>query len=217
MLEVDPTVNNLTLEPGAELTIPPGRTLTVNGALTNDGLLRQTINNVNGTTSFLHITGSGGDAYRGLEIISPAGNMGTTTVEIRGNQDCTSNPTSQPVQRCFDIAPTTNQSATVRFYYLPGEANSNPEDGVSVYHWNGASWDLQGGTYTRSSGGNPRWVQVTGVSDYSPFVLANATPTAVTLRGMATGTSTLMLFVFLLLMGLAAAMSIFTVIRQRTI
>ncbi|MBE2224360.1 MAG: carboxypeptidase regulatory-like domain-containing protein, partial [Anaerolineae bacterium] len=183
ILNVNPTVTDLTVEADAELTIPNGRSLTVTGSLINNGLLRQTINNVNSPTTFL---GMGG--YGGVEI-NPSGSMGNTTVEIRGNQDCTTNPTSQPVQRCFNISPATSQTATIRFYYLPGEANGNPENGVNVYHWNGGSWDLQTGTTTHSSGGDPRWVQVTGVSNFSPFVLDNGLPTAVSLTQFTTGSS----------------------------
>ncbi len=199
VLNVDATVFDLSVEADAELTIPNGRSLTINGTLTNNGLLRQTIDNVNGATTFLSMGG-----YGGVEI-NPSGNMGETVVEIRGNQDCTINPTSPHVQRCFDIDPSTPQTATIRFYYALGEANGNPEGGVSVYHWNGASWDLEAGTHSHSIGADPRWVQVTGVDEYSPFVLDIGTPTAVSLSqfttgGSATGTAVLLIISFVTLM-----------------
>jgi subtilisin family serine protease/N-acetylneuraminic acid mutarotase len=154
VLDMNPTVFDLTVAAGAELTIANGRSLTVNGTLTNNGLLRQTIASLPGgtTAEFLRIGGSSGDAYHGLDI-TPSAAMGAVTVEVRGNQDCTTNPASQPVRRCFAIDPTIDQSATVRFYYLPGEANGNPENGVNVYHWTGSGWELQSGMHTQSNGG----------------------------------------------------------------
>ncbi|MCA9980063.1 MAG: S8 family serine peptidase, partial [Anaerolineales bacterium] len=210
VLEMDPTVNNLTVAADAELTIPAGRTLTVNGTMTNNGTLRQSIDNVNALTTFL---GMGG--YGGVEI-TPAGNMGLTTVVIRGNQNCTTDNSSAAVQRCFDIAPTTDQVATIRFYYLPGEANGNAENGVGVYHWNGAGWDLEAGTVTHSSGADPRWVQVTGVSNYSPFVLDDVAPTAVSLSQLDTNSNpTLPLATIALLLLLLTSTLGWRAIKQR--
>ena len=204
VLEVDPTVDNLTVEADAELTIPAGRTLTVNGTLTNNGTLRQSIDTVNAATTFL---GTGG--YGGVEI-NPAGNMGLTTVLIRGNQNCTTDNTSQSVQRCFNITPDTDQTATIRFYYGIDEANGNPENGVSVYHWNGTAWDLEMGTYDHSSGDDPRWVEVTGVSNYSPFVLDNVVPTAVSLANIGVKTAvspSIILILLLLVVGTAVGLA----------
>jgi hypothetical protein len=176
--------NGVVVNNGATLDMG-GNTIHVAGILTNNGRLRQS-QNVTGaaSTSFF---GTGG--YGGVTI-TPAGNMGTTTVEIRGNQNCTTDNTSQVVQRCFDITPTTSQAATIRFYYAPSEANGNPENGVSAYHWNGTGWDLEMGAYTRSSGADPRWVEVTGVTNYSPFVLDDVTPTAVSISTISTTPTT---------------------------
>ena len=201
VLEVDPEVIDLIVEGGAALTIPDGRFLTVNGTLTNNGLLRHTINDVpaSTTTHFLHVTGSGGDAYRGVEI-TPAAQMGPTTVEIRGNQECTTDNTSQPVQRCFDLAPTNEESATIRFYYLPAEANGNAENSVNAFHWDGSNWQPAGGTPSHSSGADPRWVEVPDVTNYSPFVLDNQVPTAVTLAAFSVRMGSSLLPILLLLL-----------------
>jgi hypothetical protein len=126
-------------------------------------------------TAFLSISGSGGDAYRGV-VITPTLTMGETTVEIRGHQDCTTDNTSQPVRRCSDISPATAQSATIRFSYLASEANGNGEGSVNVFRWTGSGWLAAGGAPSHSSGADPRWVEVPDVSAYSPFVLDDQTP-----------------------------------------
>lgn len=181
--QVVEVTNNLTTNSDGTLDIN-GQTLTVEGTVTNNGTLQDTLDTPNSTTTrFMHIQNAAADTdkYEGVDITPTGGAMGDTTVAIRGNQNCTTDNTSQPVQRCFDIAPTTSNAATVRFYYNTAEANGNAENAVNIFHWNGASWDLEAGTTTRSSGANPRWVQVTGVANYSPFVLDNLMPTAVTL------------------------------------
>jgi hypothetical protein len=109
-------------------------------------------------------------------VITPTLTMGETTVEIRGHQDCTTDNTSQPVRRYFDISPATAQSATIRFSYLASEANGNGEGSVNVFRWTGSGWLAAGGAPSHSSGADPRWVEVPDVSAYSPFVLDDQTP-----------------------------------------
>jgi hypothetical protein len=209
--------NTLAVNSGATVVIPPNTTA---ASLTNNGHLRQTqpVNGQNNTFKFLEISNGNGEfAYRGVEITltdATNNNMGDVVVEIRGNQDCTTNNASQPVRRCFDIEPETPRTATIRFYYSPGEANENAENAVNVYHWNDGSWDLENGTYTHSSGADPRWVEVTGVSNYSPFVLDNQTPTAVTLQAITTTTANPTRLIFILLTGLMMATTLLATRRR---
>jgi len=206
VLDMDPAVFDLTVAGGAELTIPNGRSLTVNGTLTNNGLLRQTIDITAPTSaSFLHITGSGGTKYEGVDL-TPAGAMGPTTVEIRGNQEQGCNNGNQLVQRCFDISPTTPQAATVRFWYLEAERQDLDPALMKAYHWNGAGWDaLDAGGEERGGVDGYHYVEVDGVNAYSPFGLADgapSAPTAVSLqafRGVRTNTA---VFSLALLLGL---------------
>jgi subtilisin len=171
-----------------------GTPLAVNGSVINNGTLQDMLNTPDATTThFLHIQNDDGSTtqYRGVEI-TPSGNMGDTTVEIRGNQNCTTDNTSQPVQRCFDIAPGTAQTAAIKFWYLDGEANANTAAGVRVFRWNNPGWQPIGVHPTDYSYDDsvPGYlgVQVTGVSQYSPFVLDDSvTPTAVSLSSLTTG------------------------------
>ncbi len=191
-------VNNLIVAAGSQVILPDPSMdggVFADGTVTNNGRLSQTIyiSPFETETSVVFIREdslSGNDTkYIGLDIelvnVSTPHDGYDITVSIGGNQDCTTDPTSAPVQRCFDISlwPSlgTGESATVTFYYLPGEANGNPEDGLTAYRWNGTNWQSAGTTVDHSSSGDPRWVQVAGISEFSPFILDDQAPTAVTL------------------------------------
>jgi hypothetical protein len=57
---------------------------------------------------------------------------------------------------------------------------------MQVWRWNGSSWEAVGTVNARECTTEPYYVQVTGVSSFSPFVADNdepgAGPTVVTLR-----------------------------------
>jgi hypothetical protein len=184
---------DLTNGSGGVVEIDKDATLTVNGTLTNNGTMKQTQTVNASTVEFLHITNASGDTdkYCGV-IINTSGNMADTTVSIKGNQNCgTAGTLGSTVKRCYGITPTTSQTATVTFYYLDSEANSNTAP--NVYHWNGSSWVLQ--TYdAQDTSGDPNWVRASGISSYSPFALSDneptGGPTAVTLSSFVAKPST---------------------------
>ncbi len=169
---------------GNDLTITEGADLTVEGLVTNNGRFLQTLTAPDtATTSFLHIQNAAGDAdkYFGLDI-TPTGDMGSTAVTIHGGQTCgTSGTLSNGVQRCYDITPGTAAAATVRFYYRTDEANGSTAP--AVFHYEGGVWQPEAGI-SRGGSGEGLWVQATGVDAYSPFALADETPTAVSLTGV---------------------------------
>jgi CSLREA domain-containing protein len=168
----------------SDLTVNSGVTLvdldevTVDGTLTNNGALQQT-REINGNPiAFLNIKNSGSseDKYLGLEIDPGTGNVGSTTVTIRGNQLCPG--AISGVMRCFEIDPTTPQTSTVKFYYTEAERNGEPNSLMKVYRWNGSSWELEDGTYSRGGAWDAQWVQITGVDEYSLFMLSETNNTA---------------------------------------
>ncbi|MEJ5308332.1 MAG: G8 domain-containing protein [Anaerolineae bacterium] len=167
--------NNLTINSGATVVIPTDNTPTVSTALTNNGALRQTRNVGTENTVFLNI----GTAYYGVEIDPDSTAMGDTTVTVSGNQFCPN--ASAGVKRCFDITPASPQVATVRFYFSEAERNSQTLGNLKVWHRSGSAWVQETGTTSTGGSGNAQWVQVTGVSAYSPFLLSENNPTAITL------------------------------------
>jgi len=180
---------NLTVQSGGTVDM---RTfaLGVNGALVNNGTLRQqkTVGTACATTAFLSTGG-----YGGLELYNCAGhNPGLTTVQIRGGQDCTTVP-GETLKRCFNITPETSPGdpgVALTFYFSAADLpDGHSCNNVELYHWDGA-WsspltrDLTYATAGRQCTTEPYAIRVTGVSDFSPFVLSGsgAAPTAVSLQ-----------------------------------
>lgn len=90
-----------------------------------------------------------------------------------------------PVLRHFNITPTTlGGAATLRLYYNNNElnGNTNPAE-IAIYHCNGTAWVRLTGTYTNGSDANGSYVELPGVTEFSPFAIGGApgSPTAVTL------------------------------------
>ena len=212
--------HGLTVNTGAIVTIPSGATQpTVDGTLTNNGSLVQASNVPSSTTTqFLHIQDSTGsaDKYFGVDVTPDSSSMGTTTIIIKGNQtQC--NAGDQLIHRCFDIAPTSANSATVRFWYLNSESNSETISSMNIYHWNGSSWDtLTLASTPRDTEGSYEWVEAVNVSSYSPFGLSDGSPggpTAVTLQSFSAQPDKTALFTIIIIMGLLLSSAF--IIRQR--
>ena len=75
--------------------------MSVGGAVTNTGTLRQTKPVNNNTFEFLHVTNASNtaDKYFGVDIIT-ASNLGDTTVAVSGDRTCL-NTNGLPVKRCL--------------------------------------------------------------------------------------------------------------------
>ena|GEM_PF-1981113 len=194
------TFNNLTVNSGAQVVFPTNVGATI---LTNNGTITQ-IQDVNGN-SLINFIGIGG--YGGVTLNANSLDLGSTTVIIKGNQAC--NTGGELAKRCFNITPanTTGRSATITFFYGSGELNGNTCAAMTVYHWNGSTWDALSSS-GQSCSGSLYSVTATGVTTFSPFGLSSATPTAITLTTFSGRTPTnngwivlILLAVVMLLMG----------------
>jgi hypothetical protein len=184
--------HNLIVQSGGTLDMTTF-SLGVNGGLTNSGALRQqkTLGAAYYDAAFFDTGG-----YGGLKLNPSGFNLGPTTVQIRGGQDCTSVP-GETAKRCFDIAPTTSPGSpgvAVTFYFTAADLPvGHTCETVELYHHDGITWsqpitrDLTYGTAGRICSGALYSIRVTGVTDFSPFVLtgSGAAPTAVTLTAFA--------------------------------
>jgi hypothetical protein len=126
---------------GAVLNIGGGE-LTVEGALNNFGQLRQTLDAsvVSTPVDFLHILNDAGNVQKhyGLRLTPTGGGMGDVEVRIDGNQTQCTNILADPLMtRCFDIRPTTESAATIRFYFTDAERNGQESDDLLVWHHDG--------------------------------------------------------------------------------
>ncbi|NJL06145.1 MAG: hypothetical protein HC911_14825, partial [Chloroflexaceae bacterium] len=162
--------------------------LSVEEQVTNSGTLRQSRTvAANSTTAFLLIADATNTQirYRGVDLTS-SGNLGLTTVAVRGGQLCPANAALvRAVQRCYQITPTSNAATTLAFWYDPlSEANgsTNPRPFRAL---GGGAWQAvaAGGS---DSVGLFRRVLATDVQAFGDFALADellddvptATPTA---------------------------------------
>ena len=180
----------------------------VGGALTNNGTLQHT-QDVNGSADVTFFNTGG---YGGLTLNANGSDLGSTTVSMKGNQDCTTTA-GEAVKRCFDISPanTSSLDAIVTFYFANSELSGNDCNTLDAYRWNGSSWQVFT-TGTRSCASEPYSLQATGVSDFSPFVLkSSSAPTAVTIHSVtvsSAGTPTLALVLAAGMLALASGAAI---------
>jgi len=150
------------------------------GTLTQSGKLVR-------TTPSQNITNGGGavtftDSRNvNTAIVTQTGgsDMGATTVTVTSNAGAPACGNrvfrNATILRWYDIAPTnvSGVTATVRLYYRttnPNEANGITPADVRIYHCDGAYWNELGGT--TGSDGTGEYVELTGVTTFSPFGLA---------------------------------------------
>jgi hypothetical protein len=145
----------------------------------------------NQAASLLNVTNASGaqDKYHGVEIKPSTGSMGSTTVAIRGQSQCTTTDPTDTVNRCFEITPSVPQTAAIRFYYQDNELDGHDPQAVQAWHSNGGtSWSLAGTVDDRGLlPTGTHWVDVSGVTAYSPFALSETVsgPTVVQLVRLA--------------------------------
>jgi hypothetical protein len=186
------TFANLIITNTTGVVIPAANTPVVTGTLVNSGTLKQvqTVGASADDVKFLEFTdGAGTVKYHGVEITNtlPATSMDLVTVTVKGNQPCTTDATSKPIRRCFNIAPTTPATATIKFWYTSSELNDNNLAGLKVYHWGGAQpWITYTAGLVTGIEGSDSFIQVGDIGSFSPFVLDDSAtgPTAVTLRDL---------------------------------
>lgn len=145
--------------------------------------------------------------------------LDSTIVRIEGNEHPTS-IADEAVMRRFNITPanTNGRNATITFFFDSSEIPAGQTcDTLDVYHWDGSNWSSPltlDSTYDgdgRLCGSDPQSVRVTGVSDFSPFVLkGNGAPTAVSLQSFSVTSQPisllLILFVGILVLGAVSLM-----------
>ncbi len=165
--------NDLVNDRGGTVIIGLDRTLSVDELVTNNGKIQQTQSEQAGggfARQFAMIQNAAGNAtrYRGVDVVPTSGRMETTTVSVWGNQHCgiaipaiaddlfggTGNNASYTVLRCYEITPTTPQTANITFYYLSNTASTPPPEwpnerngNTDPYPWHhndaASRWDLE--------------------------------------------------------------------------
>ena len=95
----------------------------------------------------------------------------SVTVSVSGDQFCADRATG--VKRCFDIAPASALTATVRYYFSEAERSNQVLNDLLVYHYDG-DWTEEPGPYTRGGAGDAQYVQAQNVDDFSLFAVGRA-------------------------------------------
>lgn len=157
--------NNGSLNTGAfTLTLPASVNSSGNGEII--GTLKRNNFTIGSAVSF-------GNQFNTIRFDS-----GTPPTELTVNLSLTQ-PVGFPnaVSRFYTITPNggNNYSATVRLHYLDAELNGNTEASLQLFRRDGAVWSPQGAT-ARDMTNN--WVEVSGVTQFSPWALGNVAPTA---------------------------------------
>lgn len=206
------TFANLIVTNTAGVVIPALNTPVVTGTLVNSGTLKQvqTVDANAEDVKFLEITdGAGTVKYHGVEITNTlAASMGLVAVTVKGNQPCTTDDTSKPIRRCFNIAPTTPATTTIKFWYTASELNGNDLADLKVYHWAGGQpWIAYTTGFVTGMEGSDSFIQADGIDAFSPFVLDDypSGPTAVTMRDLTANSAALPAPLIVGVLGLTAA------------
>ena len=157
---------------GGDLYAPENVQLT-GSFIHNGGTYRQT-QSVNGNSN-ISFPKNGG------VILNANGqDLGRTEVQITAGVNCAGVSVGEAVAHCAVITPTTatGRDATITFFYTDGEIPwGHSCAAVEAYRWDG-TWDhrlTRDGGYDidgRMCGNDPQSIQVTNVTEFSPFVLS---------------------------------------------
>ncbi len=156
----------------------------LSGNFVNSGIVRGSAfaYNFQHSTSFTFYDALGRPAAQ--ITLNDAGDMGDTTVttalnDSPANGNCGAF-SARPILRVFDIAPTqtANVNATLRLYYHANEANGANLNTVTMFHCENGTWVELPGHYARGTENGLNYVELAGVTNFSPFALGGAAPTS---------------------------------------
>ncbi len=181
--------HDLAIEQGATVNLN-SFDLTITGSLDNAGGLIDSKNiGENGEESFLAAgghpglmitTGTGGDPA----VARADEGLGDTTVTIKAGNSCASG--SSTVQRCYNIVPNNPAESTITFYFDAGDLDGLSCQSLTLYNYHNDVWTRVAGpedenaVYQCDTANFS--VTVSGITDYSPFVLSEGEPVAITLQ-----------------------------------
>ncbi|MCP4540895.1 MAG: CSLREA domain-containing protein [Chloroflexi bacterium] len=126
------------------------------------------------------VNGSGDVAFPqagGVILNANAQDLGSTAVALTAGMTCTGVTTDVMVSHCYEITPTyaTERDATLTLFYREDEIPTGQAcTEIEAYRWD-STWDnllardAAYGTAGRLCGDDPQSIQVSGVTEFSPF------------------------------------------------
>lgn len=183
---------NVTVQPEAQLDLG-ANTMTVAGTLVNSGQIissppSQTAVGVGTTMRF-----NGPEGQTNVELIDAPVGLGSIAVQVVKSNFIpagvfgTSCPlVTNAVRRFYNITPSGTGVATVRLYYdtAVAELNGNNEADLHFWHCAGNEWEIMTGTVTYGIVGSWKYVEMTGIGAFSPFMLRDTRPLAAALEDL---------------------------------
>lgn len=180
---------NVTVQPEAQLNLG-ANTMTVAGTLVNNGQIissppSQTAVGVGTTLRF-----NGPEGQTNVELIDAPVGLGSIAVQVVKSNSVpagvfgTSCPlVTNALRRFYNITPSGTGVATMRLYYDPtvAELNGNNEADLHFWHCAGNGWEILTGTVTHGAVGSWKYVEMTGIGAFSPFMVRDTRPLAAAL------------------------------------
>jgi hypothetical protein len=181
-----------------DLTIARGATLDLattnpdlSGTLINNGTIMRT-KPVGSSVQKPFLLGGGHPGVLISTMLPPAsaeavsdGALGATSVAISGR---TCSGTEGSIERCYDITPSTPEPSTITFYFNQSDLGDHVCEDLSLYNYNSGEWQEVAApgdaniTYQCDLANFS--VTVSGITEYSPFLLSDAIPVAINLQDL---------------------------------
>ncbi|MBI2863145.1 MAG: SBBP repeat-containing protein [Chloroflexi bacterium] len=162
-------------------------------ALTNNGAIRREAPAQNATAN-TRLAYNDPLGYPTVALTSTGGTaLGSTAITVTIGQtppSCNGSAfAGTPVKRFYQVTPnaTSGVSGTLRLYYAPGEANGTTASNVNLFHCGTTDgWMQVSGTAVRGTDENAnKYVELAGVTTFSPFALGEGSPTGVEVSSLA--------------------------------
>jgi hypothetical protein len=186
------TINNLTINNSAGVTLTNSVSVTGTLALTNGDL----ITGSNMLTQNGDSTGSGDvvGIVRRADCCATTKKFGNPNVQITVSSGAAPNPMdvtlaksapstfTNAITRKYTLTDAGSITATVRLRYLDSELNGNTEASLDLFRFNGATWTQQPKT---ASDTTANWVEKNNVTAFSDWTLSSVSATTVRITALA--------------------------------
>jgi hypothetical protein len=182
--------HDLTISRGATLDLASS-TLDLTGVLINKGAVISTapIGN-NEEKSFLLDGGHPGVLISTMPLssfnsVASAAALGDTSVTVSGR---TCSGIGGSIKRCYEITPSEPEPSTITFFFNQSDLGDHVCEDLSLYNYAGGEWQEVAApgdaNITHQCDLANFSVTVSGITEYSPFLLSDAEPVAINLQDL---------------------------------
>jgi len=181
--------HDLIVDHGAVLDLTTNN-LDLSGALINKGAVDRTLRLPNNVERPVLLEGGHPGVFISTKApttnaVASADLMGVTRVMVSSGSCSGGGGT---VKRCYEISPANPSPSTITFYFNQDDLGDHVCEDLSLYNYTGSEW------VEVAAPGSPNIshqcelanfsVTVSGINDYSPFLLSDAEPVAISLQDL---------------------------------